>query len=126
MILDSSGKPLKMEPPSLPTAAETFASKKLDTQYDKVFVRHLVKNFSKLSPDLGAVFYPHTQTIAFWYNGFIIYKLLLDQFNLDATSMEEHLKRCWAALTYVKEHPEFQERCRIAMKMVNKKSGKLL
>lgn len=125
-MIQDSFKEKKRVLPDLPGAAETFQSKKLDTQYDAVFVRHLVRNFSKLSPDLGAVFYPHTQTIAFWYNGFIIYKLLLDEFNLDATSMEEHLKRCWAALSYVKEHPEFQERCRIAMKMVNKKSGKLL
>ena len=126
MILDAAGKPLQNELPDLPGAAETFQSKKMDTQYDKVFVRHIVRNFAKLCPDMGAVFYPLTQTIAFWYNGFIIYKLMLNEFNLDQTSMEEHLKRCWAALTYVKEHPEFQERMRIAVKLINKKSGKLL
>ncbi len=108
------------------TAAEYMEDKKFDMYYDKVFVRHLIKQFQKLSPDLGAVFYPHTQQVLFWYNGLIVYKVRLDEYNTSETSLAKHYEKCKMALTMIDANPELRERLQAAMSRTNKKIGKLL
>jgi len=69
----------------------------LDLQYDKLFVKHLVKRIQKVSPDIGAFLYEKSKMIVFWMEtgvgNVIIYKVLLDKNNVNDITIEQHAKK---------------------------------
>ena len=77
---------------------DMVSEKNLDLQYDKVFVKHLVKEIQKLSPEIGAYIFEKSKMVVFWMQtsagNVIIYKVLLDKNNVNDISPEEHAKRC--------------------------------
>ena len=119
MILDAAGKPIV-------SAEETFQSKKVDTYYDKVFVRHLIHRFQGIDPEVGAVWYPHTQCVVFWWYGIILYKVMLTEHNVDEVSIQHHMDTFRMALQMVKTDPELRKRLADAAKGHNKKFAKTL
>ena len=120
-LLGPDGQPLNLD---RRLAVDAFREAAPDTYRDQVWINWLVKNISRISPDIEPVFYAHTQTIAFWYNGVIIYKVTLDNFNENELSLEGHVKRAEIAFYMVKNNPELMARLKRAMATNNKKIGK--
>lgn len=54
---------------------------KKDTYNDKIYVKHLVKSIQDVDPDIGAFIYETTNTVVFFRNNIIIYKVRMDEFN---------------------------------------------
>jgi len=76
------------------SAREIFEKKKkeLDPFYDKAFVRVFIKKVQKISPYIGAIYFPETFQLVFHYKGVIIYKIILNKTNLADISVDVHLK----------------------------------
>ena len=72
---------------------ETVESKKLDVWYDKPFVRAIVKEAMKLSPNLAAMMFAEQKMVIFLYKRVIVYKVLLDKYNTEGVSIEDHIKK---------------------------------
>lgn len=133
MILGPDGKPMNMTPDlearlfESSTEGKMFEKKRqLDTEYDKVFVRHLIHRFQAVDPEVGAVFYPHSMSICFWWYGIIVYKVMLTEHNIEDVTIERHMDKFRAALMYLKLNPEFQAKARSLAKNYDKRFGKTL
>jgi len=70
-----------------------FKEKKINTWYDKIWVKYLVKEIQKVDNEIGAFIFPNIKTIAFWYKNIIIYKILLNEENVDKIKIAEHKKK---------------------------------
>jgi hypothetical protein len=129
MILGPNGKPMNLHPDlpeKTPVSAEVlFDSKKklVDTYYDKTFVRHLVKQFQKVEPQIGAQWYPHIQCVVFWYNGVIVYKVMLTEYNVDEVSIKSHIEKVTLAIQMLKTDKNLYSRLRDLAQKSNKKYG---
>jgi hypothetical protein len=86
----------------LPSARETFQSKKQDTWMDKTFVRIIVREIQKIDSDIGAFLFPETKTLLFFYKKIIIYKLTLNELNTEEIDIASHVKKVRATLHLIK------------------------
>jgi hypothetical protein len=126
MTFDNEGQLIDMTPdlPKKPVIAEeVFGSKKVETYYDRVFVRHLVKKFQRVDPQIGAQWYPHIQCVVFWYNGVIVYKVMLTEHNVDDVSIAKHIEKVTLAIRMLKTDRNLYARLRDLAKESNKKYG---
>jgi hypothetical protein len=76
-------------------------AKKLDTFYDKVFVKRVVKAIQDVDPGIGAVIFPTSTAsensvaqIIFYWKNIILHKIWLDEKNIASAeaSIAEHQK----------------------------------
>ena len=84
------------------TARESFESSNVEAWYDKVFVKHLVKNIQDVDPGIGAFIFPEVKQIVFYWNKIILHKVWLDEHNTENTSIEEHKKTVADRIRYIK------------------------
>jgi len=77
------------------TARESFEKKKkeIDPFYDKTFLKSFIREVQKINSHIGAIYFPDTYQLVFYYKGVIIYKILLNKENLADISVDFHLKR---------------------------------
>lgn len=73
-------------------ASERIKQKKIETWYDRVFVKHLVKRIQDVDPDIGAIIYPETKIIVFLWRKIIVHKVILDEYNTEEKKIEQHVK----------------------------------
>jgi hypothetical protein len=114
-------------------ARDMVKEKNLDLQYDKIFVKNLVKGIQKLSPDIGAYIFPETKMVVFWMDtvmgNVIIYKVLLDKNNVNDITPEEHIKKVETIVRLLKLNmiplKELNQAAR-EVKRTNFKLGRLL
>lgn len=78
-----------------------FEPQKDKFYYDKLFVKHLVKECQRLDPSVGAVFFPETKQVVFYWNRLIVGKIMLDERNL-GIQPKEHAKKIHDTIRYVK------------------------
>ncbi|MDE2233735.1 MAG: hypothetical protein KGJ90_06560 [Patescibacteria group bacterium] len=81
----------KKEPKVL--ARELAERKKVDVYLDKLFIRQLVKEAQKISPDIGALVYTNTKLLVFLYRNIIIYNVQMDEYNLNEISIPRHAEQ---------------------------------
>lgn len=76
------------------SSREYFEEKKkeLDPFYDKVYLKYFIRQVQKISPDIGAIYFPETYQLIFFYKNVIIYKIILNKNNIEDISVERHLK----------------------------------
>lgn len=63
----------------------------VDVWYDKVFVRHLVKKIQDIDPDIGAVLFPESKLVVFFWKRIIIHKVLLNEDQTENLSIDWHV-----------------------------------
>ena len=80
--------------PDLPSSRETFETEKknLDVFQDKPFLRAFIRSVQKINADIMAVYFPETYQLIFVYHGIIIYKIILNKYNIEDISVDLHLK----------------------------------
>jgi len=115
------------------SSRETFDEKKdkMGTYYDTAFIRAFIKQVQKISPYIGAIYFPETFQLVFHYKGVIIYKIILNKENLADISTDLHLKNIRKINMMIRNNlipskslSQFQE---INKKQLNKnKTGKVL
>lgn len=90
----------------LKLSREIIEAKGLDLQNDTVFIKHLVKEIQKISPEIGAWIYPKSHMVVFWMEtsagNVIIYKVLLDKNNVNDITPEQHAKKVEAIVRLLK------------------------
>jgi hypothetical protein len=82
------------EAPDLPSARETFEARKneLDVFHDKPFLRAFIRTVQKIDPDIIAIYFPETYQLIFVYHWVVIYKIILNKYNVEDISVDLHLK----------------------------------
>jgi len=80
--------------PDLPSSRETFETQKnkLDVFHDKPFLRAFIRAVQKISPDIMAIYFPETYQLVFVYRWVVIYKIILNKYNIEDISVDLHLK----------------------------------
>jgi len=80
--------------PDLPSSRETFETEKqnLDVFQDKPFLRAFIKSVQKINADIIPIYFPKTYQLIFVYHGIIIYKIILNRYNIEDISVDLHLK----------------------------------
>ena len=71
-------------------AADELKRKKIDTQLDKIFVKHIIKAIQSLDNNIGALYSVNTNTIFFMYGGIVIYTLIMNEYNVSDIKIEQH------------------------------------
>ncbi len=74
------------------TAREYVKDKNIDMWYDKIYVKHLIKEMQKLDSGIGAILYPETKIIIFLWDGIIVHKMLLNEYNQDTLNIKDHVE----------------------------------
>jgi hypothetical protein len=80
--------------PDLPSSRETFETEKknLDVFQDKPFLRAFIRSVQKINADIIPIYFPETYQLIFVYHGIIIYKIILNRYNIEDISVDLHLK----------------------------------
>lgn len=109
------------------TARETVKNSKLDTWYDKVFVRNLIKEVQKVDPEVGAMIFPELNQIVFYWKRIIIHKVWMDEYNTEDLKLEDHKKKVADTIRYIKSGLINIHELQAGMVGFNKnKTGKLI
>jgi hypothetical protein len=80
-----------MKDDNLILGRDIIKENKVDTYRDKVFIRQLVKRVRNIDPDIGAIFYPESNLIVFFWRRVIIHKVLLNEDQIDNLGLEYHI-----------------------------------
>lgn len=112
---------------------EYINKRKGEFEYDKVFVKHLVKAIQKVDNGIGAIIYPHLKMVVFWLEhegkNIIIHKVLLNKDNINDTTIQSHKEKVETAVRMIKLNllpiKELNEAAR-QVKNANFKSGRWL
>ena len=88
------------------SSREYIEEKKDELEYDKTFVKHLVKAIQKISDDVGAIVYPGLKMVVFWTHwegkNIVFYKVLLNKDNINDQTIEDHKKKAETAFRLIK------------------------
>jgi hypothetical protein len=71
--------------------------------YDKLFVKHIVKQVQKQLPEVGIIMYQDKMIMVFMYDNIILHKLYLDQYNTETMKIEDHIEQMKTRLNLLKK-----------------------
>jgi len=83
---------------------ELFDKAKMETFYDKPFIKSFVKAVQKIDSRITPFYFPNTYQLVFLYKKIIIYKIILNKTNLEDISVDLHLKNILNAVMMLRSN----------------------
>jgi hypothetical protein len=68
-------------------------TKKLDTYFDRPFIKSLIKEIKKIDSSVWAVVYKELKMIIFLTGNIVFYKVMLTEQNIDQITIKQHRER---------------------------------
>jgi len=97
---------------------------KVDTYFDKPFVRAFIRKVQDIDPDIGAVIALDKKMLVFIRKGIIIYKVILDKENLENIPFEKHIENIRSIVNLLKTGFVIPSQVKKDAKRLNLKYGK--
>jgi len=77
-------------------------TKKAETYYDRVWIKHLIKEIQKLDSSVWAVIYKELKMIIFMTGKIMFYKVMMTENNMEKIKIQQHKERASQILRLLK------------------------